>query len=165
MTQDSNPSAIYASAEQVRSRGIADLRDYWRSKLRGRRMPHPDDIDLAEIARLQPGIIVTEYVGDPVRVRYVQVGATHALYSASDFTGHYLDEMPWAEKDFVASVHEALRRTKAPVYGFYEWEFREHFPGYSEFGYFPLSRDGETVCRGLGFDDCSEFEEQLDRAR
>lgn len=165
MNQDPNPSLIYESAEQVRSRPIADLRDYWQSKLRGRAMPHPDDIDLAEVAALRPGLIMTAYVGTPARVRYDVVGTIHAHYSGHDFTGEYLDEMPWAEMDFVARVHETLRRTRAPVYGWYSWGFRDPLPGHSEFGFFPLSRDGETVCAGIGYDDCSEFEEQLGRAR
>ena len=165
MVQEEKLSVLYDSAEQVRSRGIADLRDYWQSRLRGRKMPHPDDIDLKEVAALLPGLIITEYVGASARVRYRLVGAIHAHYSASDFTGRYLDEMAWSEMPFVARVHETLRRTKAPVYGSYQWDFRDHLPGYSEFGFFPLSRDGQTVTDGIGFDDCSEFEQVLDRAR
>ena len=165
MAQAFSPTMIYESAEPVRSRGIADLRDYWQSKLRGRSMPHPDDIDVKDVAALEPGLIITEYVGQPPRVLYRVVGATHALYSASDFTGRYLDEMSWSERPFIALVHETLCRTRMPVYGSYQWDFRDHLPGYSEFGFFPLSRDGTTVTAGIGFDDCSEFEQALDRAR
>ena len=165
MDQIANLSMIYDTAEAVRSRGIADLRDYWQSTRRGRAMPHPDDIDLAQIAALRPSLIIAEYVGVPPRVRYGFVGATHAHYNAGDFTGRYLDEMGWSEVPFVARVHETLCRTKAPVYGSYQWDFRDHLPGHSEFGFFPLSRDGESVSEGIGFDDCSEFEQILDRAR
>lgn len=165
MAHDGNPSTIYDSAAQLRSRGVADLHDYWRSKLRGRAMPHPDDIDLKEIAALLPGLFIVEYVGVPPRVRYDFVGATHAHYNALDYTGRYLDEMGWSEAPFVVEVHDTLRRSRAPVYGCYQWDFRDHLPGFSEFGFFPLSHDGEAVSRSIGFDDCSEFEQLLDRAR
>jgi hypothetical protein len=165
MIQDQAPAIIYDSAELVRSRHIADLRDYWRSKLNGHAMPHVDDIDLAEIAPLRPGLLMTTYLGPPPRVRYDVVGGTHVHYCGHDFTGAHLDEMPWPEKDFVARVHETLCDTRAPVYGWYTWGFRDPLPGHSEFGFFPLTRDGGTVCAGIGFDDCSEFEEQLGRAR
>lgn len=165
MILDQAPSVIYESVEQVRSRAIADLRDYWESKRRGRAVPHPDDIDLAEIAALRHSLIMTSYAGPPLRVRYDLVGDTHVHYCGHDFTGAHLDEMPWPEMDFVARVHETLCDTRAPVYGWYAWGFRDPLPGHSEFGFFPLTRDGGTVCAGIGFDDCSEFEEQLGRAR
>lgn len=165
MAQTANSSLIYESAEPVRSRGIADLRDYWQSKLRGRTMPHPEDIDLKELEALLPGLIIAEYVGAAARVRFRLVGSTHVHYNASDFTGRYLDEMGWTEAPFIAEVHETLRRTRMPVYGWYEWDFRDHLAGYSEFGFFPLSRDGTSVSESIGFDDCSEFEQILDRAR
>lgn len=165
MAQDPALSTIYESATQARSRGIADLHDYWRSKLRGGKMPRLADIDLKDLDRLLPGLIIVAYVGASGRVRFDLVGSTHAHYNAGDFTGRFLDEMGWTEKPFVAAVHETLRRTRAPVFGRYQWDFREHMPGFSEFGFFPLSEDGETVSHSIGFDDCDEFEEQLDRAR
>jgi hypothetical protein len=165
MAQDSTFSTIYDSAARVHSRGVADLHDYWRSKLHGRNMPGPQDIDRNEIMPLLSGLVVASYVGDPMRVRYDLVGSTHRHYSAQDFTGRFLDELGWSEEPFVARVHETLYRTNAPVFGCYQWDFQVHLTGFSEFGFFPLSEDGETVSGSIGFDDCTEFEEQLGRAR
>ncbi len=156
---------IYESAAEVESRDIAALHDYWRSKLSGRAMPHPDDLDPADLRDLQPGLVTADYSDHPFRVRYRWVGATQLHYSGEDFTGRFLDEMNWSERRLVARVHERACRTRAPVFGRYQWDFREGLPGFSEFGIFPVSADGASVTGGVVFDDYSFFEQQLGRAR
>lgn len=156
---------IYESAADLRSRDVAELHDYWRSKLAGRAMPRPSDVDPADLPHLLPSLVMAEYSDTPFRVRYRLVGTTHVHYSGEDFTDRFLDELGWSEKDLVAKLHETMCRTRAPVFGRYQWDFREHLPGFSECGFFPLSEDGVTVTRGIGLDDYSFFEQQLDRAR
>ena len=159
-------SIIYASLDQVRSPVVMNLHDYWRSKLRGRVMPAPTDIDPSEIRPLLPGIIIAEYVGEPVRVRYRLVGTNQVYYNGMDFTGLYLDEIDWGvENDFVRLVHDTLRGTAAPVVGQYQWGFRDNILGFAEFGLFPLSDDGRTVTRGIGLDDFLPFEAELGKRR
>jgi hypothetical protein len=156
---ESSASAIYASADQARSPSVADLHGYWRSKLRGRAMPAPADIDPTEIRQLLPSIIIAEYVGQPVRVRYRLVGTLQVYYNGLDFTGLYLDEIDWGiENDFVRLVHDTLRATAAPVVGHYQWGFRDSILGFAEFGVFPLSEDGRHVARCIGLDDFLPFE-------
>lgn len=164
----SNPqqmSTFYASAEECRSREVAELHEYWRARLRDGALPRLSDIDLAALQALRSGLILAEYVGDPARVLYRFVGATHAHYNAGDYTGRYLDEMGWSEEAFLVRVHDALRGGRQPVFGYFHWDFRDHMPGFSEFGFFPLSEDGKTVTHSVGYEDCWEFEQRLDRAR
>jgi hypothetical protein len=159
-------SVIYATVDEVRSRSVGDLHDCWRSKLRGRAMPAPSDIDPAEIRQLLPSIIIAEYVGEPVRVRYRLVGTLQVYYNGMDFTGLYLDEIDWGlENEFVRQLHETLRMTAAPVVGRYQWGFRDSILGFAEFGVFPLSDDGTTVARCLGLDDFLPFESQIGKPR
>lgn len=165
MPETPHSSLIYDSAADLQSRDIAELHDYWRSKLAGRAMPRPSDVDPAEVPGLLPCLVMADYSGNPFRVRYTLLGATQVHYSGEDFTGRFLDELNWSEKGLVAEVHEMTRRTRAPVFGRYQWDFREHLPGFSEFGIFPLSEDGAVVTRVIGLDDYSFFEQELDRAR
>jgi Uncharacterized protein conserved in bacteria len=159
-------SVIYATVEDVRSRSVADLHEYWRSKLRGRAMPSPVDIDPAEIRQLLPSIIIAEYIGVPVRVRYRLVGTLQVYYNGMDFTGLYLDEIDWGlENEFVQQVHQTLRMTAAPVVGRYQWGFRDSILGFAEFGVFPLSDDGTSVTRCLGLDDFLPFESLIGKRR
>ena len=155
-------STIYTSPDQVRSPAIVELHGYWRAKLRGRPMPAPADIDPSEIRQLLPSIIIAEYVGAPVRVRYRLVGTQQVYYNGLDFTGLYLDEIDWGiETDFVRLVHETLRTTAAPVVGQYQWGFRDNILGFAEFGVFPLSEDRKNVARCIGLDDFLPFESQV----
>ncbi len=159
-------SVIYESTEQLRSPTVLALNDYWQSKRRGRPMPAPADIDPTEIRALLPSLIIAEYVGAPVRVRYRLVGTLQVYYNGLDFTGLYLDEIDWGmENDFVKLVHDTLRRTAAPVIGHYQWGFRDSVLGFAEFGAFPLSEDGATVARCVGIDDFVPFESQLGKRR
>jgi hypothetical protein len=159
-------SAIYDGVEQLRSPTVLQLHAYWRSKLRGRPMPAPADIDPAEIRALLPSLIIAEYVGAPVRVRYRLVGTLQVYYNGLDFTGLHLDEIDWGiENEFVKLVHDTLRRTAAPVIGHYQWGFRDSVLGFAEFGVFPLSEDGTEVTRCVGIDDFVPFESQLGKRR
>ena len=147
-------SVIYTSVEQLRSRTVLELDAYWRSKLRGRTMPAPADIDPSEIRPLLPSIIIAEYLGQPPRVRYRLVGTQQVYYNGLDFTGLYLDQIDWGfENAFVRLVHDTLQRTAAPVLGRYQWGFRDSVLGFAEFGAFPLSDDGATVSRCVGIDE------------
>lgn len=160
--EEHRESVIYDSTEQLRSPSVLELHAYWCSKRRGRPMPAPMDIDPAEIRSLLPSLIIAEYVGMPVRVRYRLVGTQQVYYNGLDFTGLYLDQIDWGfENAFVRLVHDTLQRAAAPVLGRYQWGFRESVLGFAEFGVFPLSDDGATVSRCLGIDDFVPFETQL----
>jgi hypothetical protein len=166
MLKDHRASVIYDSIEQLRSPTVLALHACWESKRRGRPMPSPAEIDPAEIRPLLPSLIITEYVGAPVRVRYRLVGTLQVYYNGLDFTGLHLDEIDWGtENAFVGLVHDTLRRTAAPVVGYYQWGFRDTMMGFAEFGAFPLSEDGTTVTRCVGIDDFVPFESQLGRER
>ena len=105
----------------MRSPTVLQLHAYWRSKLRGRPMPAPADIDPAEIRALLPSLIVAEYVGTPVRVRYRLVGTQQVYYNGLDFTALHLDEIDWGDESaFVQRVHDTVRATAAPVVGHYQ---------------------------------------------
>ena len=159
-------SVLYESIEQLRSPIVRALSIYWQSKRRGRPMPAPADIDPAEIRPLLPSLIIAEYVGAPVRVRYRLVGTQQVYYNGLDFTGCYLDEIDWGiENEFVRLVHDTLLRTAAPVIGRYQWGFRDSVVGFAEFGAFPLSEDGAMVARCVGIDDFVPFEAQLGKRR
>jgi hypothetical protein len=165
MSDTSHILLVYESAAEVESREIAALHDYWRAKLAGRALPHPGDIDPADLPGLQHGMVTAAYTDPPFRVRYDVVGATHVHYSGENFAGRFLDEMNWSEKMLVSRVHERAFRMRAPVFGRYQWDFRDGLPGFSEFGIFPLSADGVAATNGVSFDDYSFFEQQLGRAR
>ena len=165
-SDDHRESVIYEFIEQLRSPSVLELDRYWQAKRRGRPMPAPADIDPADIRPLLPSLIIAEYVGAPMRVRYRLVGTQQVYYNGLDFTGLYLDEIDWGvENAFVTLVHDTLVRTAAPVIGRYQWGFRDSVLGFAEFGVFPLSEDGTTVARCVGIDDFVPFETQLGKRR
>lgn len=165
MSETSHLVLIYESADEVESRDIAALHDHWRARLAGRTLPRPADLDPANLPAFQPSLVTADYSDHPFRVRYRWVGATQRHYSGEDYTGRFLDELNWSEKHLVARAHERACRSRAPVFGRYQWDFRDGLPGFSEFGIFPISADGSAVTGGVSFDDYSFFEQQLDRAR
>jgi hypothetical protein len=144
---------IYASVERVRSPVILSMLEYWRGKAADGGLPRPSDIDPTEIPRLIASMVICDLEGTPFRVRYRLAGTRQVHVLGNELTGRYVDEMNWQEGPFVHRIFDRARETKAPVYGFYYWGFRENTPGASEFGLFPLSEDGSTVTRVIGIDE------------
>jgi hypothetical protein len=86
-------------------------------------------------------------------VRYRLAGTRQVHILGNELTGRYVDELDWEEGPFVHRIFARARDTRAPVFGYYHWTFRERTPGASEFGLFPLSEDGVTVTRVIGIDE------------
>jgi hypothetical protein len=152
MTEFPAADTIYDSVEAVRSPPILEMLAYWQGKRVDGRLPRPADIDPTEIPRLIPSIVICDLESDPFRVRFRLAGTRQVHILGSELTGRYVDEMNWQEGPFVHRIFARARDSRAPVFGFYYWGFREGTPGASEFGLFPLSEDGETVGRILGID-------------
>lgn len=144
---------IYESAESVRSPIVREMLAYWQSKLAGRRLPRPADIDPTEIPKLIASIVICDLESDPFRIRFRLAGTRQVHVLGNELTGRYVDEMDWEEGPFVHRIFAQARDTAAPVFGYYHWTFREGTPGASEFGLFPLSEDDRTVGRVLGIDE------------
>ncbi|WP_119302558.1 PAS domain-containing protein [Dongia deserti] len=153
MTDHPTSDTIYESVESVRSPLILSMLDYWRSKVAGGRLPRPADIDPTEIPKLIASMVICDLEEQPFRVRYRLAGTRQVHILGNELTGRYVDELNWEEGPFVHSIFARARDTKAPVFGFYHWGFRENTPGASEFGLFPLSEDGQTVTRVIGIDE------------
>lgn len=144
---------IYESVKSVRSPLILSMLDYWQGKIVDGRMPRPADIDPTEIPKLIAAMVIADLEEQPFRVRYRLAGTLQVHILGHELTGRYVDEMDWEEGPFVHRIFAHARDTKAPVFGFYHWGFRENTAGASEFGLFPLSEDGETVTRVIGIDE------------
>jgi hypothetical protein len=153
MTEQPAADTIYESVAAVRSPHVLEMLTYWESKRVAGRLPRPADIDPTEIPRLIASIVICDLESDPFRVRYRLAGTRQVHILGNELTGRYVDEMNWEEGPFVHRIFARAHDTKAPVFGFYYWGFRENTPGASEFGLFPLSEDGQTVNRVLGIDE------------
>jgi hypothetical protein len=144
---------IYDSVKSVRSPLILSMLEYWQGKVVDGRLPRPADIDPTEIPKLIAAMVICDLEEQPFRVRYRLAGTRQVHILGHELTGRYVDEMNWEEGPFVHLIFARARDTRAPVYGFYHWGFRESTPGASKFGLFPLSEDGRTVNRVIGIDE------------
>jgi hypothetical protein len=153
MADHPSSDTIYESIDSVRSPHIHEMLAYWERKRAGRPLPRPNDIDPTEIPKLIASIVICDLESDPFRVRYRLAGTRQVHVLGNELTGRYVDELNWPEGPFVHRIFAAARDTRAPVFGFYYWGFREGTPGASEFGLFPLSEDGGSVVRVLGIDE------------
>src|SRR3546814_12418028 len=61
-------------------------------------MPRKSDIDPGEIKPLLPYILIGEFAGDPVRLRYRLVGTEVVSVYGIDFTGRWLDELDFGDQ-------------------------------------------------------------------
>jgi hypothetical protein len=127
--------------------------DYWLAKCRGRRMPSRSDVDPIEIQRaLLPGISLIEIVSDDRRYVYRLVGTAVVDAAGQDYTGRSVRN---ALSGF--ALGRALRNydrvvsTRAPVFDPTHLQEVNSSYAIDETLLLPLSNDGETVNKILGF--------------
>jgi hypothetical protein len=133
-------------ADQIESRLIRQLFEYWQSKCRDGRLPRRADIDPGEIPRLMPNLMIVDIEHDPFRVRYRLVGTRIVQATGFEFTGKYLDEISFDEDEgpFLESYHLAATE-KIPVLSRIKWHLDPDVTGEYDACFLPLSDDGETV--------------------
>lgn len=145
----------YASVEAVRSRRVKWLQEYWLAKATAG-LPLRRSIDPVEMKIVLPHLMVIEIVAG--RFRYRLVGTEVASDAGYDFTGRFLDDQAFANRDFYMQCYRDIVRDKQPIFGLDHWAYADGRHGVAEFGMFPLSMDGAAVAQILTIEDRIEEE-------
>jgi len=141
-----------ASVDEIKSARVRRVTDYWRGKATDPgQIPLRRAIDPTELTGVLQCLILVEIVGD--RFRYRLVGTEVALNAGSDFTGRFLDEQGFANRDFYLACYGDVRATAQPVFGLDHWAYPTGRSGVAEFAMLPLSFDGKTVAQILAVED------------
>lgn len=150
-------SAISPGADitPIRSPLLHELYGYWDAKRAGRAMPRKSDIDPAEIKPLLPYILMGEFAGDPVRLRYRLVGTEVVSVYGVDFTGRWLDELDFGDQveHGWALQYRAVFNSRQPLYGSARLLATSGMEMPYEYGLFPLSQDGDIPTHCLDLND------------
>lgn len=134
--------ARYGSANELRSTRIRWLYDYWRGKSENG-LPNRREIDPVEMVPVLSRLMLIEVVG--ARFRYRVVGTEVATSAGYDFTGRFLDEQNFANRDFYLGCYKDVLASRRPVFGLDHWAYPDGRNGIAEFGMLPLTLDGRTV--------------------
>jgi hypothetical protein len=146
----------YTAPDEVRSARVRFIRDYWRGKAEATGpIPLRTAIDPTELAAALSCLLIVEIVGD--RFRYRLVGTEVAANAGVDFTGRFLDELSFANRDFYLGCYRDVRATAQPVFGLDHWAYSDGRTGVAEFAMFPLSFDGSAVAQVLTIEDTMEL--------
>ena len=74
------------------------VHEFWQQKLHGRRMPHPDDVDLSQVeTSLLNNICVIDVIHEPRRYKIVFAGNSLFDVYGIDVTGSFLDELDFGD--------------------------------------------------------------------
>lgn len=144
-----NP-ARYVSPDEIRSPRIKWLRSYWLSKA-GTGLPHRAAIDPVDLGPVLSHLMVIEVAGG--RFRYRLVGTEVAADAGYDFTGQFLDQQTFANRDFYLACYRDIVATSEPVCGRDHWAYPDGRSGVAEFCMLPLTLDGKTVGQILTIED------------
>jgi hypothetical protein len=145
----------FASLDAVKSARVRRLHDYWKSKSSAPgQIPLRGSIDPTELPGMLQCLIIVEIVEG--RFRYRLVGTEVALNAGGDFTGRFLDEQKFANRDFYLACYGDVLRTAQPVFGLDHYAYPNGRSGIAEFGMLPLSFDGSTVAQILAIEDTRE---------
>jgi hypothetical protein len=145
----------YASPDEVKSVRVRRVLDYWRSKATGGQIPRRAAIDPTELTDVLSCLMIVEAVGD--RFRYRLVGTEVAANAGDDFTGRFLDEQDFANRDFYLACYRDVRAHAAPVTGLDHWAYSDGRSGVAEFAMLPLALEGNAVAQILTVEDTKEF--------
>jgi hypothetical protein len=146
---------LYLPAPSGRSAMIARVRDYWRQRCAGGRLPKRGEIDPLELKEVLPYLSIIEY-GEVPRIKFRLIGTELARFYGRDVTGKWLDEIPhWEEADIVdtQAVYRRVLEMAGPVYGLSLCLWEEDPDHVFEFACFPLSEDGRNITHCFGVDD------------
>jgi hypothetical protein len=133
-------------SDQIKSRTIRDVFDYWQSKRVGTALPRRADIDPADIAGSLPNLLIADIEHHPFRVKYRLVGTRVVQMTGFEFTGKYLDEiaLPDDEGPFL-ECYQAACDWAAAVTARIKWRLEDGSTGAYDICILPLSGDGKTV--------------------
>src|SRR5215813_7296413 len=80
------------SLSEVSSPAIRSFDTYWRSKMKGPRLPSRADVDPAEIKQVLPDIVLLDVEWEPFRCRVRLRGTRAEQFRPKDVTTRYIDE-------------------------------------------------------------------------
>jgi hypothetical protein len=145
----------YASANEVESVRVRHAFEYWRGKMADGQIPRRAAIDPTELIDVLSCLMIVEVVGD--RFRYRLVGTDVAANAGGDFTGHFLDDQNFANRDFYLACYRDVRARAEPAFGLDHWAYSNGRSGVAEFAMLPLAFEGNTVAQILTVEDTKEF--------
>jgi hypothetical protein len=132
----------------VESAPIKGFDAYWRSKVKGGRLPAREDIDPAEIVPLLPDLVLLNIEWEPFRCRIRLRGTRAEQFRPTEKTTKYLDEGtkfdPGRREDYVAEM-KFVATGKRPAFA-RDW-MTTRFGAVREIyaGIWPLASDGRQV--------------------
>jgi hypothetical protein len=144
----------YASADEVESERVRRIFAYWRDKAAGGQIPRRASIDPTELADVLSCLIIVEVIGN--RFRYRLVGTEVAANAGGDFTGCFLDEQNFANRDFYLACYRDVQTKAEPIFAWDHWAYSDGRSGVAEFAMLPLAFEGNTVAQILTIEDTKD---------
>lgn len=140
----------FVEADTVNSGIIHRMAAYLAQKRGERLIAAREDIDPAELRDILPHIVLVDIQTDPLSVYYRLVGTRIAEFYG-EFSRSWMHNRPISDayKRVAENIYGRLIETKAPIFGVTEMRTRFDSVVSYEWGYFPLSSNGETVTGGL----------------
>jgi hypothetical protein len=144
----------YAASSNVRSRRVLWLYEYWRGKAAGG-LPARTAIDPVEMKPVLAKLMLIEVAEG--RFRYRLVGTEVVADAGYDFTGRFLDDQDFANRDFYLGCYRDIAQNRMPVFGLDHWAYPDGRHGIAEFGMMPLGSGG-AVSQILTIEDSNPME-------
>lgn len=122
------------------------LFDYWHAQSEGKAFRRTD-IDPSAIVDVLPFVILGDIESEPFRVRFRLVGTSVVEFSRLDFTGTYLDELSYDDRDSInwLDCYRYLHAERLPIIGNNEIRFVNGRIAIYEFAILPLWRNADPA--------------------
>ncbi|HVJ42299.1 MAG TPA: PAS domain-containing protein [Dongiaceae bacterium] len=139
--------AVFEDTSQARMNSTRSLFAYWRASHRDDMPPRRTEIDPAAIKPILPFILLGDIETDPFRVLFRLVGTAVADFSRHDFTGQYLDELGYSDRDSIewADCYRYIHGQHVGVVGVNELHLTDGTHTSYEFAILPLLRGDDPA--------------------
>lgn len=133
---------------------------YWREAWHDGLPPRRTEIDPAAIKAILPFILLGDIEPDPFRVLFRLVGTSVADFSRQDFSGQYLDELAYDDRDSIEwrQCYQFVHAQQCGIVGVNELRFSDGRLTSYEFAILPLLRGEDSAGSFIAIEAYDSFD-------
>ncbi|MBI2254614.1 MAG: PAS domain-containing protein [Proteobacteria bacterium] len=152
--------APFTDVMQARMPSTRMLFAYWHENRRHGVPLKRTEIDPSALRDILPLLLLGDIEPEPFRILFRLVGTGVADFSRQDFSGQYLDELVYSERDSVdwSACYRFVHKTHAGLIGINDLHFADGRLTSYEFAIFPLLRGDDPAGSFIAIEAYDDFD-------
>lgn len=152
--------ALFTDPAQARMPSTQALFAYWHDSCRDGIPLKRNEIDPLALRDILPLLLLGDIEPEPFRVLFRLIGTGVADFSRQDFSGQYLDELIYGERDSIdwSLCYRFVHTARTGIIGTNELHYADGRITSYEFAIFPLSRGDDPAGSFIAIEAYDDFD-------